>query len=90
MLSTKGTRKGQATIRVELRNELDLQEGERMTVEHVGGKINMERERDIVRQTAGALSEYAKTPPPSPEEMRQAFEEGVAAEVAASMEAERE
>ena len=90
MLSTKITRKGQVTIPVEIRNKLNLQEGDILMVAQRDGKVILTNPQDIVKRTAGAFAKYAKTPPPTPEEMRQAFEEGVAAEVAASMEVERE
>ncbi len=89
MLSTRINHEGQVTIPVEIRNELNLQEGDVLMVEQLNGKVVLTNAQDIVRRTAGALAKYAKNPPPTPEEMRRAFEEGVAEEVAASMEAER-
>lgn len=90
MLSTKITRKGQITIPVEIRNELGLREGDVLVVERTNAGILLRNQQEIVRNTAGALAKYARFPPPTPEELRQAFEEGVAEEVVASMEAEGE
>ncbi|MGB3305802.1 MAG: AbrB/MazE/SpoVT family DNA-binding domain-containing protein [Thermomicrobiales bacterium] len=63
MLSTKITREGQITIPVEIRNELDLREGDVLVVEHHDGKIVMTNRQEIVRRTAGALAKYARFPP---------------------------
>lgn len=89
MLSTKITRKGQITIPVEIRNELNLQEGERMTVTRVGSKIIMESEIEIVRRTAGALFKYAKTPPASIEDEKAAFAQAIVDDYVESLKDQR-
>jgi AbrB family looped-hinge helix DNA binding protein len=85
MASTKMTRKGQVTIPAEIREQLDLHEGDRFVVHAVDGKVVMESQRDIVRRTTGVFAKYAKHPPLEPSEERRLFEEGVAREVADSM-----
>ncbi len=85
MAATKMTRKGQVTIPAEIREQLNLHEGDRFVVEAVDGKVVMESQRDIVRRTAGVFAKYAKHPPLEPSEERRLFEEGVAREVADSM-----
>lgn len=70
MLSTRINHEGQVTIPVEIRNELNLQEGDVPMVEQLNGKVVLTNPQDIVRRTAGALAKYAKNPPPTPEEMR--------------------
>jgi AbrB family looped-hinge helix DNA binding protein len=79
------TRKGQVTIPAEIREQLNLHEGDRFVVQAVDGKVVMESQRDIVRRTAGVFAKYAKHPPLEPSEERRLFEEGVAREVADSM-----
>jgi AbrB family looped-hinge helix DNA binding protein len=76
------TRKGQITIPIEIRRELDLNEGDKLSVENQGGKIVLVRALSVTERTAGALKAYAIQPPPTPEEMRAAFEQAVANEVA--------
>ena len=96
MASTKLTRKGQITIPIEIRNELGLKEGDYLTVRSENGRIVAENQLDIVRRTAGSLSEYAREVNKglSIDEIiareKAAFEEGVAEEVAASMAEEDE
>ncbi|MBA3275784.1 MAG: AbrB/MazE/SpoVT family DNA-binding domain-containing protein [Chloroflexia bacterium] len=85
MAATKMTRKGQVTIPAEIREQLNLHEGDRFVVQAVDGKVVMESQRDIVRRTAGVFAKYAKHPPLEPSEERRLFEEGVAREVADSM-----
>ncbi len=89
MAATKMTRKGQVTIPAEIREQLNLREGDHFVVNAVDGKVVMESQRDIVRRTAGVFAKYAKHPPLEPSEERRLFEEGVAREVADSMANER-
>lgn len=83
--TTKVTRKGQVTIPVEIRDALDIHEGDYLIVEQVDGRIVLERAIDIARETAGVFRQYRKATPVDPAEERAAFERGVAEEVAASM-----
>lgn len=76
------TRKGQVTIPAEIRRELDLKEGERISIERHGDAVLLRRARSVTEQTAGALANYRRTPPLTAEEERAAFEEAVAVEVA--------
>lgn len=76
------TRKGQVTIPIDIRRELDLNEGDKLLVENQDGKIVLARAQSITERTAGALRAYAIFPPPTPEETRAAFEQAVADEVA--------
>ena len=82
-MQTTITRKGQVTIPAEIRRELDLKEGERISVERHGDAVVLRRARSVTEQTAGVLASYRRTPPLTAEEERAAFEEAVAAEVAA-------
>jgi AbrB family looped-hinge helix DNA binding protein len=90
MTVTKMTRKGQITIPADIRSELGFSEGDYLVVKVENGRAIVESQRDIIMRTAGALAKYAKHPPLEPSEERRLFEEGVAAEVAASMAAEDE
>lgn len=82
MPTTIVTRKGQITIPVEMRRALDLQEGEMVSVELQGDKLLLRRAVSVVDQTFGSLGRYMKRPSLTAEEEREAFEAGVAAEVA--------
>ena len=83
MLSTKITRKGQITIPVEIRNELDLREGDVLVVERTESGILLKNQRWLAESTAGILKDYARGVPPL--EDRSWFEAAVAEEVIASM-----
>lgn len=83
--STKLTRKGQVTIPKEIRDELDMHEGEYLLVEQVDGRIILRRAIDIARETAGVFKQYRKATPIDPAEERAAVERAIAEEVAASM-----
>ena len=80
-MQTTITRKGQVTIPAEIRRELDLKEGERISVERHGDTVLLRRARSVTEQTAGVLAPYRRTPPLTADEERAAFEEAVAAEV---------
>lgn len=84
MQTTTLTRKGQVTIPVEIRRDLGLQEGDQVAVERQGDVVVMRRVPGVAERTAGIFAKYRRTPPPSLEEERAAFEEAVAAEVAAT------
>lgn len=83
--TTKMTRKGQITIPAEIRESLDLHEGDYFLVDQVNGRIVLRRAIDIAHETAGVFKQYRKATPIDPDEKRAAFERGVAEEVAASM-----
>jgi len=80
-MQTTMTRKGQITIPAEIRRELDLKEGERISVERQGEAVLIRRARSVTEQTAGILADYRRIPRLTAEEERAAFEEAVAAEV---------
>ncbi len=63
MAATKMTRKGQVTIPAEIREQLNLREGDHFVVNAVDGKVVMESQRDIVRRTAGVFAKYARNAP---------------------------
>lgn len=83
--TTKMTRKGQVTIPAEIRESLDLHEGDFFLVEQVDGRIVLRRAIDIARETAGVFKQYRKAAPIDPAEERAAVERAIAEEVAASM-----
>lgn len=83
--ATKVTRKGQVTIPVEIRNALDIHEGDYLIVEQVNGRIVLRRAIDIARETSGVFKQYRKATPIDPAEERTAVERAIAEEVAASM-----
>ena len=80
-MQTTVTRKGQVTIPAEIRRELDLKEGERISVERQGDAVLLRRAHSVAEQTAGVLAAYQRTPRSTAEEERAAFEEAVAIEV---------
>lgn len=47
------TRKGQATIPVELREELGMREGDKLIWTYADGSLSVTTAREIVRRTAG-------------------------------------
>ncbi len=63
MAATKMTRKGQVTIPAEIRQQLDLHEGDHFVVDAVDGKVIFESQRDIVRRSSGVFVRYAKNGP---------------------------
>lgn len=79
------TRKGQITIPIDIRRSLGIKEGDRMSVQQVGGAIRVSRALDIVERTAGSLAKYLEGPAKTIEEEKAAFERGVAEEVVESM-----
>ncbi len=83
--TTKMTRKGQVTIPVEIRNALNLHEGDFFLVERVDNRVVLQRAKDVADRTAGIFAKYALPIPLTPAEEREAFEQGVAEEVAASL-----
>ena len=84
---TTVTRKGQVTIPIEIRRALNLAEGDQLAVEQQGEAVLLRRAPSVAERTAGILARYRKATPLSPDEERAAFEQAVADEVAASLEA---
>jgi AbrB family looped-hinge helix DNA binding protein len=80
MAATKMTRKGQVTIPVAIREKLHLKEGDLFVVNDVDGKVVLESQRDIANRLVGAFSAYAIHPPPSKEELHDAFADAIVAE----------
>ncbi|MDQ3695181.1 MAG: AbrB/MazE/SpoVT family DNA-binding domain-containing protein [Chloroflexota bacterium] len=80
------TRKGQITIPIEIRQALNLTEGEKLSVEQHGEAVLVRRAISVAERTAGGLAQYRRIPPLTPSEERAAFEQAVADEVMASME----
>ena len=56
-------RKGQVTLPAELREELNLNEGDVIYFMRRGEETLLVRAEDIIARTAGALAEYAKDGP---------------------------
>lgn len=73
------TRKGQATIPVEIRDKLGLKEGDKLVWREVDGAITVVSATEHVRRTAGMLKPYIDptVPPPSIEEMDAAVEAAI-------------
>ena len=74
------TRKGQITIPVELRNELNLHEGDKVEFVREGEEIIVRRARSVADRTAGLFAQYRLERPLTIQEEREAFEYGVAME----------
>ena len=53
------TRKGQATIPIELREELGMKEGDKLIWSYSDGSLNVTTAREIVRRTAGIFRDKA-------------------------------
>ncbi len=70
---------GQVTIPFEVREELGLGEGDPIVFERHEGYVIVRR-ATIVEQTYGALAKYGRTPPPTIEELKEAFAQAVAEE----------
>jgi AbrB family looped-hinge helix DNA binding protein len=78
--TTKVTRKGQVTIPAAIRDALDIHEGDILVVDQVDNRVVLQRARDIVDWTAGALAEYARGIP-DPAKEREQFGQDLADEV---------
>jgi AbrB family looped-hinge helix DNA binding protein len=74
------TRKGQVTIPVEIRRELNLKEGDRVTFVRDGSGARLEPVGDVVAQTAGAFAKYRCEPAPTIEELKDVIADAWAAE----------
>lgn len=77
----KMTRKGQPTIPVAIRKALDIHEGDVLVVEQDDNRVVLQRTRDVVDWTSGALAEYALPGLPDPAAERAQFEQDLAHEV---------
>jgi antitoxin PrlF len=66
------TRKGQITIPAEIRRQLNIHEGARVIVVLDNDEIRIKPVGDVVGRTAGIFREYAKTPPLTIEELKEA------------------
>ncbi|HEV2072675.1 MAG TPA: AbrB/MazE/SpoVT family DNA-binding domain-containing protein [Thermomicrobiales bacterium] len=58
--ASKVTRKGQVTIPIEVREKLNIQEGDTIFFEEREDHIAIVRPQDLVERTSGVLKEYAK------------------------------
>jgi AbrB family looped-hinge helix DNA binding protein len=85
MTSSVVTRKGQVTIPVEIRRQLNIKEGDRMNFFRDGDQIRIAPVGDVVAQTAGALGRYRQGPAPTIAELKEAFEQAIAEDVVARM-----
>ena len=56
------TRKGQATIPIELREELGMKEGDKLIWTSSEGSLNVTTAREIVRRTAGIFRDTVPLP----------------------------
>jgi AbrB family looped-hinge helix DNA binding protein len=73
------TRKGQVTVPVAIRRALGLKRGDKVAFTLEAGTVRLVRSPSVAERTAGALK--SDLPALSPREEREAFEQGVAAEV---------
>lgn len=83
--ASRVTRKGQVTIPVELRRDLDLHEGDTVMFSRTKRGIEVFRPTDVVAATAGIFAEYAKNLPTDPGELRDLIAESIAADVATEL-----
>lgn len=79
------TRKGQVTIPVDIRDALDLHEGDRFIVRQDDHRVVLERASDALRSTAGVFAKYALATPLTPAQESEAVEQAVADEYVASL-----
>lgn len=56
-------RKGQMTLPSEIREALNLDEGDQLIVDIVNNEVVLTRPLDIIQRTAGIFAEYAKDGP---------------------------
>lgn len=56
-------RKGQLTLPSEIRESLDLDQGDRLIVTIIDDQIILTRPSDIIKKTAGIFADYAKDGP---------------------------
>jgi AbrB family looped-hinge helix DNA binding protein len=80
---TTVTRKGQVTIPVEIRHELGIDEGDKVTWSLEDGYVRLERSDSVVARTAGMLK--SDLPPRTPAELREAAAQAIAEDVVESL-----
>jgi AbrB family looped-hinge helix DNA binding protein len=86
MATTKMTRKGQVTIPAEIRERLDLHEGDILTVRMEGTRILFESQRRELQLAAEAVAEHArKLPPLEPHQIRELAEHYMAEDAQTSI-----
>jgi antitoxin PrlF len=85
LASSLVTRKGQVTIPVEIRRELNIKEGDRVKFVRDGDGVRIDPVGDVVAQSAGSLGKYRQGPVPTIEELKKAVEQAVAEDVVARM-----
>jgi len=73
------TRKGQITVPSEIRRELGIKEGDRMTFTLNDGELTLTTTGSVVEATAGAFKNYG--PALTAEELRDAAEKAIAEDV---------
>ena len=83
--NSKITRKGQVTIPIDIRRDLNWDEGEVVSFERHGRGVLLLPAQSVTDRTAGILAKYRLPKPLSREEEKEAFEQGVANEVVESM-----
>lgn len=80
------TSKGQVTIPIGVRRALGIEPGDSVMIRLDGcGRAIIEPQKGWAERTAGMFKAYAPNPPLSAEELREAYEIGVAEEVMESM-----
>jgi AbrB family looped-hinge helix DNA binding protein len=79
------TRKGQITIPIDIRRDLDWNEGDRISFEMDGDKVVLKPALGFAESTAGIGAKYRLAKPLTPEEEREAFGQAVADEVTEQM-----
>jgi AbrB family looped-hinge helix DNA binding protein len=72
------TRKGQVTVPVEIRRQLRIKEGDRVTFVIDGEEIRFKRGDSVVQRTAGAFRGYGRRL--TAEQLRDAAEKAIAEE----------
>jgi antitoxin PrlF len=80
-LRSKVTRKGQVTVPAEVRKALGLQRGDRVSFFLENGHVRVAKSQSVTDMTAGSL-QNPKVPFRGLKAEREAFERGVAEEVA--------
>jgi len=73
------TRKGQITVPSEIRRELGIKEGDRVTFTLNDGELTLRTTGSVVEATAGAFKNYG--PALTAEELRDAAEKAIAEDV---------
>src|SRR5215218_6552373 len=86
MASSLVTRKGQVTIPIEIRRQLNIREGDRVRFIRDGDEVRIAPVGDVVAQTAGSFGKYRQGPAPTIEELKEAVAEAWAAEALRGME----